>query len=272
MGVDANGLRFLLSCRAGGADFGELATLGRQQLHLDEDALLAAARAYDAPITPEPARAWLADEGHFAEGLFSALGARSTTSFDASGYEGASVVADLNLPLDERWHGRFSTVFDGGTLEHVFDAPRALRSCMELVRPGGHLLTITTADGYFGHGFYQFSSEFFHRVLDERHGFALERVLVCDARGHWFEVADGAAHGRRATLCAPRPTLIHVAARRVSSAPVPPLTAAQSDYEQRWTGEVRDTAWTPPGRRARLRRRLAGDAAFDPRFFRRVRL
>ena len=64
--------------------------------------------------------------------------------------------------------GQFDVVYDGGTLEHVFNFPVALRNAMELLRPGGRLFTIhTCANNLCGHGFYQFSRELFYRTLSQ---------------------------------------------------------------------------------------------------------
>jgi methyltransferase family protein len=61
---------------------------------------------------------------------------------DASGFEGSSIQHDLNQPIPPSLSARFTLVLDSGTLEHVFDVPQALRNCMEIVAPGGHLIAI----------------------------------------------------------------------------------------------------------------------------------
>ena len=78
----------------------------------------------------------LRESGGWAEAFFHLLGARSVASLDASPFEGASLIQDLNLPIDESLKERFSVVFDGGTLEHIFNVPQALRNCMEMLREG----------------------------------------------------------------------------------------------------------------------------------------
>ncbi|MCA1572803.1 MAG: hypothetical protein LC798_21415 [Chloroflexi bacterium] len=42
-------------------------------------------------------------------------------------------------------------VLDGGTLEHVFDYPTALRGALDAVRLGGHFIAVTPANGWCGH-------------------------------------------------------------------------------------------------------------------------
>ena len=84
---------------------------------------------------------------------------------DASSFEGATVVHDLNLPITEALKGRFDVVCDAGTIEHVMNFPTAIRNCMEMVRVGGHLILGTPANNFFGHGFYQFSPELWFRLF-----------------------------------------------------------------------------------------------------------
>lgn len=97
---------------------------------------------------------------------------------DASKYEGASVVQDLNQPVPDSLKERFDAIFDGGTLEHVFNIPAALKNCMEMTKVGGRFYMHTCANNLCGHGFYQFSPELFYRVFSEQNGFEVERMVI----------------------------------------------------------------------------------------------
>ena len=160
-------------------------------------------------------------------------------SFDASDYESASVVHDFNLPIADEYKERFTTVLDGGTLEHVFNYPQALMNCMEMLHVGGHFLAITPGNNYMGHGFYQFSPELFFRVFSEANGFELERLLVfeeipdCD----WYEITDPDAIRERVTLVNGAPSLLLVVARRVAVRPIFETIPQQSDYFAMWNAE-----------------------------------
>ncbi len=59
-------------------------------------------------------------------------------SVDATSYEGATDQHDLNEGLPGRFRGRFDAVIDGGTLEHVFNLPVALKASMDAVKVGGY--------------------------------------------------------------------------------------------------------------------------------------
>ena len=61
---------------------------------------------------------------------------------DASPYEGATIVHDLNTPVDTSLHERFDVVIDGGDLEHVFNIPVALANLMSMLTVGGTMLLV----------------------------------------------------------------------------------------------------------------------------------
>ena len=70
-------------------------------------------------------------------------------TFDASDYESATYIQDLNLPVKSELHLKFSTLIDLGTLEHVFNFPQAIKNCMELVEVGGDFISVTPAKQSF---------------------------------------------------------------------------------------------------------------------------
>jgi len=60
------------------------------------------------------------------QAVFKMLGADNVHVADIYGHEGADIIMDLNLPCDKKYYNRFDTIFDVGTLEHVFNMPQAL--------------------------------------------------------------------------------------------------------------------------------------------------
>src|SRR5438128_12686818 len=118
MGLDINSVQFLIAARKQGAEFGDVLTLGRQDLNVYPAKMRALLSTHGfpsdafAPDTPGTG---------FGEPVFKALGARSVVSLDASDFEGANIVHDLNKPLPAELPERFDLVYDGGTLEHVFN-------------------------------------------------------------------------------------------------------------------------------------------------------
>ena len=226
MGLDDKGAQFLLAARRLGVSFERTATIGRQQLYVTPPLLRRRLGAFGIATTAEDTRR-LFDEDGFAEPLLRLLGARQTVSIDASAYEGASRILDLNQPLPPDLEGAFTAVVDAGSLEHVFDVRTAMRNCMRMVAPDGYFLAITPANNMMGHGFYQFSPELFYRVFSEANGFTVERMLLTSTSStHWFEVADPKAIGARVQLSGFRPTYLCVAARRGRDAVGPRHAAA----------------------------------------------
>ena len=235
MGLDAKGAQFLLAARTLGVSFARSATIGRQRLFVTPSWLRRRLRACGIDLDAGGvARVFTAADG-FAEPFLRVLGAERVVSLDASDYEGATRVVDLNGSLPADLEGAFSVVVDAGTLEHVFDFPVAVRSCMRMVEPGGHLLTVTVANNMAGHGFYQFSPELLYRVFSAENGFRVERMLVTEvSSARWYEVSDPLAVGGRVQLRTYRPVYLCMAARRVADGPVLAAAPQQSDYVSAW--------------------------------------
>ena len=246
MGLDDKGTQFLLAARRLGVSFERTATIGRQRLYVTPPLLRRRLGAFGIATTAENTRR-LFDEDGFAEPLLRLLGAKQTVSIDASAYEGASRILDLNRSLPPDLEGAFTAVVDAGSLEHVFDVPSAMRNCMQMVAAGGFFLAITPANNTMGHGFYQFSPELFYRVFSDANGFTVERMLVTGTSStHWFDVADPTNIRTRVQLRGFRPTYLCVAARRVEIRSILDTPPQQSDYVIRWE-DAKGTAAPAPG-------------------------
>lgn len=248
MGLDINAVQFLIAARQEGIEFGDVLTIGRQDLNVYPAKMREQLGKHGFPteaFAPE------AKDTGFAEPAFKALGAKKVASLDVSDFEGAEVVHDLNKPLPEAFKERFDLVYDGGTLEHVFNFPVALQSCMEMVRSGGTLFIHTVANNYCGHGFYQFSPELFFRVFSETNGFQLERMIAhrVGPYGRWFEVSDPNAIQSRVDVITLAPLQLLIRARRTRVVPIFAEAPQQSDYTPRWKegagGAAADAAKNP---------------------------
>jgi hypothetical protein len=247
VGLDVQAVRFLLTARHRGVSFAKTLCVGRQELFIDPGTLQDLLQSFGLAQQEGEARQMLAAATGYAEPLLRRMGAEQITSMDASPYEGASVVHDLNLPVPGDLRASYSVVLDAGTLEHVFNFPVALRNCMEMVQQGGHLLLITPANNFMGHGFYQFSPELFFRVCTDSNGFEMVRAIVCevDPAGRWYEVVDPARARRRVELVTSKPTYLLIQARRVRQVPVLSDAPQQSDYTALWQASGAETASRP---------------------------
>lgn len=225
MGLNRHSARFLLEAWRDGVPFRRTLLLGRQQLYLNSETLLPRLAASFGAIPP----AAVLHDRDFAEPFFSMLGASEIESMDAFADEGATVIHDLNQPLPDSLKERFDVVFDGGTLEHVFNYPRALASAMEAVAVGGRLILATPANNQVNHGFYQLSPELFQAALVPENGFTLERLVLVDmASGRWYEPEERSSATRMPLLTA-APAEILIRARR-TAAVRPFATAPQQAY------------------------------------------
>lgn len=236
MGIDFHNLNFLGHAQDLGVRFERTLTIGRQALHAEprqvEDYRRRRGLAALAISPPAAGRA------PYVEPLLQQwFGAREVDSIDASDYEAATLIHDMNRPWPADAPGRdpYDAVLDFGCLEHVFDFPTAWRNCVQLCRPGGHLLHALPCNNLVGHGFYQFSPELFFNLYQPARGFEL-RALLLALRGedrYWWAVADPMQLGRRVTLQHGHEAYLLVLARKRDDAPVelvePPQ---QSDYAQ----------------------------------------
>jgi hypothetical protein len=175
--------------------------------------------------------------------FFTLFGARQVSSVDYSDYEGATHIHDFNKPLPTALKERFSVVFDGGTIEHVFNIPEAFKNCMEMVRIGGHFIQVSPANNFMGHGFWQISPELIYRIFSQENGFELKAVLMHESSvtipkwsefGTWYKVDDPSTCHSRVELVNSRPTYICTIAQRVEERRIFEYSPQQSDYVEAW--------------------------------------
>ena len=160
MGVDVTVLDFLLKFR--GKIHGQVLQLGRQALHIPQDPksriFAAAETVFKKCDTSTPFVDLFSSTG-YTEALFSYLGAGQLQSIDASRYERADLVHDLNIPVGDDLKERFHVIFDGGTVEHIFDIRMVFENVTRMLKSDGLFLSVNGANNWLGHGFYQFSPE-----------------------------------------------------------------------------------------------------------------
>lgn len=253
MGIDVQALRFLEYAAKKRPSFGSVATLGRQGLHITEHRLRRM-----LPLPPsyrhEP----------YAEALMMAhFGATSVASFDASDFEQATFVVDMNKPLPPGLV-TYDTIIDAGCLEHIFNAPQALRNISGLCKPGAQILHILPANNQCGHGFWQFSPELFFSLYSEENGYRATEVFLSeeDNEETWYEVSRP-KDGARATMASSAP--ISVLCRTEVGTAFSHEHVQQSDYVYAWRNGLDSIEKHPTGFLADLkgvvkRSRFAGTA------------
>ena len=224
MGLDVDSVRFLLSAQQLGLQGKTICTLGRQSMFLSRRKFKAVLGEYGKDF-PYPDKTVV-----YAEDYLVPLGF-TVDALDASNYEGADIVHDLNQPIPHHLRNRYDLVWDGGTLEHVFNFPVAMQNVMQMTKVGGHVFLETPANNLCGHGFYQFSPELFFRVFTPANGFELLRLyILCEGRA--YHVVDPIDVHGRVLLLNSKATTLRVHARKIADIPL--SIVQQSDYVDNW--------------------------------------
>lgn len=237
MGLDLNGIRFLLFAQNAGADFENTAMIGRQRLDLSHAELKKLLRSYGHSVGARVSKSIFAETEGYAEAFLKHIGAKNIHSFDVSSYEGATHLHDMNEEILPELKGRYSLVLDGGSLEHVFYFPTAIRNCMEMLQVGGHYLGITPANNFMGHGFYQFSPELYFNIFTPKNGFEMINLIAFEDKPGttWYAVKNPKDVNSRVSLVNSQPVYLLVLAKKISAAKIFKSTPQQSDYVAMWS-------------------------------------
>ncbi len=226
MGIDAHGIRFLEYVFRANGPLKSTLTIGRQGLDVSESELryyLGLAKSRDLPRSR-----------YIDDLLLEGFGATSVSSIDASAYEEATYVWDLNRELATSFP-QFDTVIDAGTLEHIFDVRTSFGNVARCCRIGGQILHILPSNNFVGHGFYQFSPEFFFSFYSEARGFLGTEVYLADLGkiNAWWKVLPPTGTSR-STAMSSHETYTLVRTRKASEV-AESQAVQQSDYVGRWT-------------------------------------
>jgi hypothetical protein len=250
----------LLRFAAKHAQFGRVATIGRQELGLGKKevrSLIGAEYEHDK---------------YCDSLLLQHFGATCVDSWDFSDYEGASHIADMNKPLNEGL-STYDTLIDFGSLEHVYNAPQALLNVSELCRDGGQILHFLPGNNFCGHGFWQFSPELFFSLYCESNGYAETRVFLASEyrTDTWYEVMKP-EHGQRVNVISFMPTF--VLCRTVKARKCCHDGVQQSDYIHIWqqNGATQPQVTARPMWREKIRSALQTSALVDFAFFLYIKL
>lgn len=243
MGIDVHGLRFLEYALRVNGPMKSTLTIGRQRLQAPRRELQKYLMLQESSLCLK--------SSFVDDLLIEQFGAVEVASIDVSDYENATHVRDLNMKLEPRFP-KFDSVLDAGSLEHVFDIRTAFENIAHCCRLGGQILHILPANNFVGHGFYQFSPEFFYSLYSGPRGFADTEVYLADLGKPrvWWKVAPPAGTSR-STAMSSQETYALVRTRKISHA-VASGPIQQSDYLATWdSSESTDVA-----RRSRYRGRL----------------
>ena len=133
--------------------------------------------------------------GSFAEVLLTKyFDIKNVMSIDFSNYEDSTFIADMNKPLStsmaEKLNNKFDLAIDFGTLEHIYNVPQALFNISYSCSSDADIIHVLPANGWIGHGFYQFTPELFFSVYSEENGYSNTEIFLanCDDSKYWYRV------------------------------------------------------------------------------------
>lgn len=236
MGIDVYVLKFLCELRERFGPLGRVLQIGKQEMFIDP-ALLEPLNPMLATIVPGGIPLDVLTGERFADRLLTCLGADEISALDYSSYEGADIIADLNENIDVENYSKFDTIFDGGTLEHVFNFPVALANLMRLTKVGGRLALVNGANNFLGHGLYQFSPDLFYRAFSNENGFVCRGIYLVDKNGtpDLTPAVDPFSSGSREEIgTTPRPVYLMAIGERIREVRPFMSSIQQSDYVSAW--------------------------------------
>lgn len=240
MGLDITSIRYLCWLKQTGCNFKKVAMLGRHAFYgLNPDTLSKAVEPSGLKMTTNEGKEILTEKRGYTEPFFHWLGADTVDSYDFSTYENATHIWDMNKPLNKKSKGCYDFVFDGGTLEHVFNYSNALREAMTMPKIGGIFLSATPANSYIGHGLYQFGPDLPYSIMQPLNGYKIGKVHLVEMRRsvNFYEVLPPSITRGRALASTPWPTIMYFFGTRNDEVP-DSLQAFQPDYEDAWAGKT----------------------------------
>lgn len=114
--------------------------------------------------------------------MFRLLGFDEVYTLDISDYEGADIIMDLTTPsLPPEMIACFDFIYDGGVLEHIFNAPLALVNMSKMLKKGGRIIHDVPCGNWIDHGFYMFSPTFFIDYY-KNNGFSINDIHMVGYR------------------------------------------------------------------------------------------
>ena len=241
MGLIYSRLKLMMEAKQNGTSFDNVITIGKQNLNLSKNEYY--------KLKNENGISLDTINYKFGERIFGddiikkCLGIKELSIIDYSDYENANILCDLNNLIPEELHSKFDVLIDGGSIEHIFNFPVAIKNYMNLIKTGGELFIFTNSNNHCGHGFYQFSPELFYRVFDKENGFQIKEVILMEhpypgaelsEKQICYKVKDPSDIGRRSTLVNKHPLGIMVHAKKNRQTSIFDQNPMQSDYTKTW--------------------------------------
>ena len=178
------------------------------------------------------------NEGFVSKNSFFNFKFNSIESIDFSEFENANIIHDLNVPLKNH-QKKYDTVIDFGTSEHIFNVFQNFKNISDLCKTNGYILYCLPANNNCGHGFYQFSPEFFFQLYREENGYSnIEIYLIDMLEKNKFYQVNNYTYKERLDFNSKVPLYIAVKAKKINETNFKNIF--QSDYENQWSNEKKN--------------------------------
>jgi hypothetical protein len=187
MGIDYTGCEAIFQSLKLVKMKNKLLTLGRQGIHIPTSTIDFFLRKYGYYHLQER-YCW-----GFCEKLFTDLGFQQVDSLDHSNYEGASIIHNMNQPIEPSMYGKYDYILDAGTIEHIFNTPQVCENIINMLSIGGIFVSITPNNNLSGHGIYQFSPEFYLSAFSSKYGMEVKRLYLSKVGygfSDWIDVSS----------------------------------------------------------------------------------
>lgn len=172
----------------------------------------------------------------FVDDYLLSCGAKSVTSIDFDDYEGSNLTIDLSLRFKNLQKLQFDTILDFGSLEHISNPLIALENIFNLLAPKGKILHCNPANGSLGHGFYQFSPEFFQNAYRYCGAAKTVTYLVNRNRPKVFWLVAEVPEGARVNIRKNKNNIYNCVyvEKSISNKKISHINFQQRDYIKRW--------------------------------------
>lgn len=186
MGIDPTGLNALVLSLNYVSNKKNILTLGRQKINIGNHIINDLLNKFNLSHLQNKYNAC-----EFCEKFLNDLGFENVDSVDNSSYEGANIIHNFNLPIEIT--KKYDFILDGGTTEHIFNAPQVVENIIDLLEIDGIYCSIVPNNNLSGHGIYQFSPEFFLSAFSKNYGMEIKELYLAKLGSFyedWINVND----------------------------------------------------------------------------------
>ena len=206
-------------------NFGKVLTIGRQEIILSNQEK----KLFKIDNSQ------LRDQKYIDKILLKKFNSLSVDSVDFSDFEKATIIADLNKPVERK--NLFDTIIDFGTSEHVFNIAQCLQNIADLCKKDGIILHSLPANNNCGHGFWQFSPELFFSLYTKENGFSDTEIFLFNSINKYnlWKIKKQPI-GNRLELSSDIPLFLLVKTKKIKE--ITSQNVNQSDYQFLWDKNV----------------------------------